>query len=87
MKRSKKGEAITEWEYNILKNNNQCPNCLVGEVQEGPSGGISTNYRCRCCGQGYNLTLFEQIENIGIDESWIDIRYQRKLKLENLDEK
>ena len=95
MNRSKKGEKITNWEYKILGNNNKCPNCLVGEVQEGPSGlskisapatiSLSTNYRCPYCGQGYNLFLLDSIDNIGIDENWINIKYQREKKLKNLE--
>jgi len=97
--RSGVGQAITEWEYETLRDGNKCPNCLVSEVQEYPSAGLSTNYssiekgkaadfgflRCPYCGQGYNLTLMLYIENIGIDKNWIDIKYQRKKKLKNLE--
>jgi len=84
--RSKSGEAITDWEYETLKENNKCPNCLVGQVICGLSSSISTNYRCPYCGQGYNLTIMSHIENIGIDEKFINIKYQRERKLKKLNE-
>ncbi len=82
-KRSKKGENISDYEYEVLRN--KCPNCLVGEVFEVSNVGLSTDYRCAYCGQGYNLFLGENIKNIGIDENWINIKYQREKKLKNLE--
>jgi len=85
---SKNGQKITEWEVNFFnKNGWQCPNCEKGHLYEGPSGGMSTNIRCRICGQGYNITPIlglENTENIGIDESWIDEQYIRSLKLNKI---
>jgi len=81
---SKDGEKITKWEENYLTLNNfKCPNCEKGPLYEGPSGGMSTNIRCRICGQGYNVSPFG-IDNIGIDESWIDEQYLRSMKINKI---
>jgi transcription elongation factor Elf1 len=83
---SEDGQKVTDWEKNYLYSTNfKCPNCEGGQLYEGPSGGMSTNIRCRVCGQGYNVTpMIGLIENIGIDESWIDEQYVRSLKLNKI---
>ena len=83
---SKSGQKVTEWEKNFLYSNNfKCPNCEGGQLYEGPSGGMSTNIRCHICGQGYNVTpMMGLIENIGIDESWIDEQLVRSIKLNKI---
>ena len=81
---SKDGDPITRWEQNFMKKTKfHCPNCEVGQLYEGPSGGASQNIRCKVCGQGYNVTPMG-IYNIGIDESWIDEQYLRSLKLNKI---
>jgi len=83
---SKDGQNITEWESNFLHSNNfKCPNCEGGPLYEGPSGGMSTNIRCKICGQGYNVTpAISLIQNIGVDESWIDEQLVRSIKLNKI---
>lgn len=88
-KLSKNGENVTTWEKNFLYSNNfKCPNCEGGPLYEGPSGGMSTNIRCRLCGQGYNITpAMGLIQNIGVDESWIDEQLIRSAKLNKIKKK
>jgi transcription elongation factor Elf1 len=87
-KLSKDGEPITKWEEDYLTANKwKCPNCESGPLYEGPSGGMSTNIRCRICGQGYNVTPGMGIDNIGIDESWIDPQLLRSAKLNKIKKK
>ena len=81
---SKDGDSVTTWELNFMeKTNYHCPNCEVGQLYEGPSGGMSQNIRCKMCGQGYNVSPLG-IDNIGIDESWIDEQLLRSLKLNKI---
>ena len=82
-KRSNVGEEITDWERTILMHN-KCPNCMIGDICQGPEGGGSINYRCNTCGQGYNLGVI--VENIGIDLSWASLKHIRKLKLDKLND-
>ena len=77
------GQKITEDErdflWNGIKNRKRIPciNCEIEDMYEGPQGGMATNWRCPNCGQGINLTFFENsrtgfwCDNIGIDKSWI----------------
>jgi len=77
------GQKITEDErdflWNGIKNRKRVPciNCEIEDMYEGPQGGMATNWRCPNCGQGINLTFFENsrtgfwCDNIGIDKSWI----------------
>jgi hypothetical protein len=88
---SKSGEKITEWEreFFIIEGEKsgkwKCPNCENDFLVEGPSGGLSQNIRCRTCGQGYNVSPLN-IENIGINESWININKLRLSKLNKLNQ-
>ena len=82
--RSKTGEKITNWEYSILKNSNSCPNCLSGKIKEtGVISQLFSIYFCRNCGQGYSLSL-NSVNSLGIYKTKINIKYQRKLKIEKL---
>jgi len=75
--KSKDGERATDYDITFIEKG-ICPNCEVGKLYEGPSGGLSTNYRCDHCGQGFNITIIggelirEWVENIGNDEYWIN---------------
>ena len=44
-----------------------CPNCGSNQWYEGPSGGMSTNIKCGCCGLWFNSTPFG-LDFIGIKE-------------------
>jgi len=89
---SKNGERITEWEQEFLETEGKksgywkCPNCESDYLCDGPEGGMSQNVRCRTCGQGYNVSPFG-IDNIGINESWIDQERVRSLKLNKIKNK
>lgn len=84
---SKNGSRITKWEEDYLHANGwRCPNCEGGPLYEGPSGGMSQNIRCRLCGQGYNVSPMG-VDNIGIDESWIDEQLVRSAKLNKIKKK
>ncbi len=41
----------------ISETNGKCPDCTDGELLEGPSGGMNTNYLCKKCGSKFNLCL------------------------------
>jgi transcription elongation factor Elf1 len=89
---SKDGERITEWEREFIEREGKksglwkCPNCELDYLVEGPEGGMSQNIRCRTCGQGYNISPFG-IDNIGINEDWIDEERVRALKLNKIKKK
>ncbi|MFW5847927.1 MAG: hypothetical protein ACOCVF_03335 [bacterium] len=79
------GEKCTKWEiYFFEKSNWHCPNCEIGQLYEGPGGGMSQNIRCHTCGQGYNIVPMFGNENIGIDESYINKVKLRKVKLNKI---
>lgn len=84
MKRSREGEYATQEEMNYLFLS-KCPSCEAGEMYEGPNGGLSVNFRCDCCGQGFNIG-FGKPENIGIDPKWIrkSLKEIRKIKLKRI---
>ena len=89
---SKDGESITDWEKDFLKKSAKkhdgkwmCPNCESDYLCDGPEGGASQNIRCHTCGQGYNVSPFG-IDNIGVDESWINeekLRAKKLIKIKN----
>ena len=89
---SKDGQRITEWEQDFIMKWGKktgkwrCANCESDFLVEGPCGGLSTNMRCRTCGQGYNDSPFG-IDNIGIDEHWINEGALRAKKLKKLKDK
>jgi hypothetical protein len=89
---SKNGEKITEWEQEFFEREGKksgmwkCANCESDYLCSGPEGGMSQNIRCRTCGQGYNISPFG-IDNIGINESWIDPERLRALKLNKIKDK
>ena len=89
---SKNGERVTEWELEFFEKERKesgylkCPNCESDYLYDGPEGGMSQNIRCHTCGQGYNLSPFG-IDNIGINESWIDPERVRALKLNKIKNK
>lgn len=35
-----------------------CLDCGSMEFQEGPSGGLCTNFKCADCGSEYNVNMF-----------------------------
>jgi len=39
----------------LIKTPTECPECGHTWWQKGPSGGLSTNYRCRKCGLIINV--------------------------------
>ena len=41
-----------------------CPDCGSKTFYEGPSGGMSTNVRCRGCKHWYNMSLPVCVERI-----------------------
>ena len=43
-----------------------CPNCGYTWWEEGPSGGLSVNYRCRRCGTLINI-IGDEAEVVGKD--------------------
>lgn len=45
-----------------------CPDCGSSKFMEGPSGGMSTNVKCRGCGHWFNLALPMFIERIHISD-------------------
>lgn len=90
---SKDGESITDWERNFLEKSEKknsgkwlCPNCESDFLCNGPEGGMSQNVRCRTCGQGYNVSPMG-VDNIGIDESWINEEKLRARKLNKIKDK
>ncbi len=44
----------------------KCPSCGHEYWQEGPSGGLATNYRCRRCGLIINV-IGSEAEIVGRD--------------------
>ena len=86
------GQRITEWEQDFFMKWGKktekwrCPNCESDFLVEGPEGGASQNIRCRTCGQGYNISPFG-IDNIGIDEHWINPERLRAKKLKRIKSK
>ena len=89
---SKDGQRITEWEQEFFTREGKktgkwkCANCESDYLCDGPQGGMSQNIRCHTCGQGYNVSPFG-IDNIGIDESWVDPERLRSLKLNKIKNK
>jgi hypothetical protein len=88
--KSKNGEKITDWERNYLweginkRKRVPCIHCENEDMYQGPSGGMSANWRCPACGQGINLTLVGNkkedfwCDNIGIDINWINVNAQTR---------
>lgn len=57
---SQQKNAPTKKQLQLLKNN-QCPYCEASDsMQEGPSGGMCTNYRCSVCLKKINMCAFGQ---------------------------
>jgi len=47
----------------------RCGHCGVDSLQyEGPSGGMSTNFKCGCCGEEVNVVPGMWGERIGVDQ-------------------
>ena len=74
--KSTDGQIATDYDMTFISKG-KCPNCETGTLYEGPSGGMSTNYRCGTCGQGFNIVIWENkiirqwVENIGVNERYI----------------
>jgi hypothetical protein len=71
---------------------NRCFHCGNNEFYEGPSGGMSQNIKCTCCGQKLNVAIFNSqlimAEDIGVDtemrtlfETDPDYRKSKALKI------
>lgn len=52
----KNRESLTEDEMKYISSTYRCPDC-TGDLREGPSGGMSTNYKCTTCESKYNLAI------------------------------
>lgn len=49
---------LTEWERGFIqRTRGKCPDCEVGEMYQGPRGGLSVNVRCGSCSAKFNLAV------------------------------
>ena len=64
----------------FLKKNSRCSFCGSDEIYEGPSGGMSTNYYCKGCGAGFNISPFD-VEVIGepAHKGCLHVREEKKV--------
>ncbi len=62
---SRDGEHLTEHELHLISKYSACPDCQVGQLLEGPSGGCSTNYLCDNCGSEFNLAVLPGWQAVG----------------------
>ena len=59
-------EMDNEKVKNLIIKYRCCPDCGSEELNEGPSGGISTNVQCARCGHWFNMCLPFSIERIHV---------------------
>lgn len=63
----KNGESLTEYESDFIYNKKTCPDCEIGKLIEGPSGGLSINHLCNTCRSEFNVSplFIERISDVG----------------------
>lgn len=58
---TKNGEKLTAYERRFIEERMQCPDCEIGDLMEGPHGGMAVNCYCsnKDCGSKFNLTFLD----------------------------